>query len=518
MVRVRTTAFILSIVLVAAGLAVIGLSALQSVRSAPTLSVEGCHLIEAEGDSAIVRALSFRCNITIAWGTQLGLGVYKLNITNIDVERTIIDSDAQILLIRVGSSSKTVEVRTTAASAIVRTHATISDSSLTFYVLGDSQGYQGGVYEVVAAANEERPDFVFHCGDMTPFGQDNQYVSFMRALDNLTLPIFLTPGNHDIRMGGASRYMDQFGPPTYAFDAGPAHITVLDTSQDNVSEEAIAWLEHDLSESVADWKLVFTHIPPFDPRPSGDHGLANATTARRLMDIFERSGVDIVFAGHIHIFNQSVRNSVRYVITGGSGADLYSADQGATYHYVNVTLSGLDAAIEPVSLQPPVIERDHVVIRGFGEAVVLSVEDLKQMQAVTGLSSFQNQYGNWRGQGVYSGVKVSDLLELVDGMTTDDLLRVSAFDGFEQRFSFWNVYPNESWHILQGDMILAFQFNDTIVPAWSEGLRLVMLAPDGAYSNDDCMTTSAPGLGYNAYPSAGAQWVRNVVLIEVVHR
>ncbi len=517
MIRVRTAAFILSIVLIAAGLAVISLSTLQSVRSAPTLSVEGCHLIEAEEDSAIVRAMSFSCNITIVWSTQLGLGVYRLNITNIDVEQTTIDSDAQILLIRVGSSSKTVEVRTTAASAIVRAHAMISDSSLTFYVLGDSQGYQGGVQQVVAAANKERPGFVFHCGDMTPFGQDNQYVSFVKALDNLTLPIFLTPGNHDIRMGGASRYTGQFGPPTYAFDAGPAHITVLDTSQDNVSEEAIAWLEHDLSESLADWKLVFTHIPPFDPRPSGDHGLSNTTTARRLMDIFERSGVDIVFSGHIHIFNQSVQNGVRYVITGGSGADLYSTEQGATYHYVNVTLSGSDATIEPVSLEPPVIERDHVVIRGLGEAVVLSVEDLAQMRGIAGPSSFQNQYGNWRGQGVYSGVKVSDLLELVGGMTTDDLLRVSAFDGFEQCFSFWNVYPNESWRMLQGDMVLAFEFNDTVVPVWSEGPRLVMLAPDGAYSNDDCMATSAPRLGYHAYPSAGAQWVRNVVLIEVVH-
>ncbi len=517
MIRLRTTAVILSILLVAAGLVVVGLSTLQSVRAAPSLSVEGGFVIRAEEDSAIVRAMSFSLNITIAWSTQLGLGIYRLNISNIDVEQTTIDSDAQILLVSTGCSFVTVEVRTTATLAVVRAHAIMSGSSLTFYVLGDSQGYQGGVQQVVAAANKERPDFVFHCGDMTPFGQDNQYLSFAKALDNLTLPIFLTPGNHDIRMGGASRYTDQFGSPTYAFDVGPAHITVLDTSQDNVSEEAIAWLEHDLSESLADWKLVFTHIPPFDPRPSGDHGLSNTTTARLLMDIFETSGVDIVFTGHIHVFNQSIQNGVRYVITGGAGTDLYSIDQNATYHYANVTLSGSDATIEPVSLEPPVIERDRVVIRGFGEAVVLSVEDLAQMQGITGLSSFQNQYGNWRGQGVYSGVRVSDLLELVGGMTTNDLLRVSAFDGFEQRFSFWNVYPNESWHMLQGDMILAFEFNVTIVPAWSEGPRLVMLAPDGGYSNDDCMATSAPGLGYHAYPSAGAQWVRNVVLIEVVH-
>ncbi|TFH03367.1 MAG: hypothetical protein E4H14_16785 [Candidatus Thorarchaeota archaeon] len=51
------------------------------------------------------------------------------------------------------------------------------NGSINFYVFGDSQGYQGGVEQIVTAANLHRPDFLFHCGDLTPFGQENQYQS-----------------------------------------------------------------------------------------------------------------------------------------------------------------------------------------------------------------------------------------------------------------------------------------------------------------------------------------------------
>ena len=37
------------------------------------------------------------------------------------------------------------------------------DDSINFYVFGDSQGYQGGIEQIVTTANLNRPDFIFHC-------------------------------------------------------------------------------------------------------------------------------------------------------------------------------------------------------------------------------------------------------------------------------------------------------------------------------------------------------------------
>ena len=391
------------------------------------------------------------------------------------------------------------------------------DSILNFYVFGDSQGYQDGILEIAEIANLERPDFVFHCGDLTPFGQPNQYDEVVSALETFAVPVYTTVGNHDIREGGGARYLQHFGSSTYSFDAGHIHFTIFNTSTNDVSETELIWLENDLSQSSSELKFVFTHTPPFDPRTGPDHGMMNNTMAERLMALFETQGVNTVFAGHIHMYNESVRNGVRYVITGGAGASLYaSEEEGGIHHFVNVTLSETGVEIAPVQLAVPALERDRVMVRGTDEDVTLSLTDLINMDVAEGWSSFQNQFDNWRGHGLYRGVSVSDLVALVGGIGVSDTVRVTSFDGYSQDFSYDNVYPNVSWYDIQGDMILAYRLNGTSVLDWTDGMRVVMLPADEAYSNEDCLTTSAPGMGYHIYPSAGARWVRFVSLIEVI--
>jgi hypothetical protein len=234
------------------------------------------------------------------------------------------------------------------------------------------------------------------------------------------------------------------------------------------------------------------------------------------MDLFETHGVNTVFAGHIHVYNETVWNGVRYVVSGGAGASLYaSEEEGGIYHFVNVTVSDEEVEIKPVLLSEPSLERDRVVVRGHDEDVTLSVSDLKLMETIQGWSSFQNQYDNWRGYGEYVGVRVSDLVDLV-GMEEGDIVRIRSFDGYEQEFGYDNVYPNVTWQGIQGDMVLAYSLNGTEVLDWTDGMRLVMLPADEGYSNQDCEDTSMPGMGYYVYPSAGARWVRFVLFIEVI--
>ena len=45
------------------------------------------------------------------------------------------------------------------------------------------------------------------------------------------------------------------------------------------------------------------------------------------MTLFETYDVDVVFTGHIHMYNETVINGVRYVITGGAGASLYADEE-----------------------------------------------------------------------------------------------------------------------------------------------------------------------------------------------
>ena len=427
-----------------------------------------------------------------------------------------------ILMERQGHAVVIAIVVVLASVSVIGLYQLISspvEDSLSFYVFGDSQGYQDGILEIAGIANQENPDFVIHCGDLTPFGQPNQYAEVVSALDAFSVPVYATVGNHDIRNGGGERYFQQFGSPTYSFDMGPAHFTVFNSSGSDVAESEMIWLEQDLHQSESEFKFVFTHIPSFDPRTDQEHAMVNETTADRLMDLFEAQGVNTVFAGHIHVFNETVRNGVRYVVTGGAGASLYaSEEEGGIYHFVNVTLSDDGLSITPVLLSEPTIERDRVVVRGEDADVTLSVIDLGLMETVSGWTSFQNQFDNWRGYGEYTGAKVSDLVELAGGMGEGDVVRITSFDGYSQDFGYENVYPNVTWLGVQGDMVLAFELNGTEVLDWTDGMRLVMMPEDEGYSNVDCEDTSLPGMGYHVYPSAGARWVRFVSFIEVIRQ
>ncbi|TFG31811.1 hypothetical protein EU527_11520 [Candidatus Thorarchaeota archaeon] len=390
---------------------------------------------------------------------------------------------------------------------------TDNNESLNFFVFGDSQGYQGSVEQIISTANILRPNFLFHCGDLTPFGQEIQYQEIKTILDTSLVPVYTTIGNHDIKGGGSELYTEYFGSSTYSFNLGPAHFSIFNSSAGDVTEIEISWLERDLSESNAEYKFVFTHIPPFDPRPEHDHSLLNATTSSRLMALFELKRVDVVFTGHIHMYNESIVNGVRYVITGGAGASLYADEEaGGIYHYMDVTLDDSGLSIEPVLLEAPSISRDRVVIRGAVEDITFSLEDLSQLPSIQGYSSFQNQYDNWRGQGVYIGILLSNLVELVGGMSTTDKLVVKSYDGYSQEFRHSNIYPNASWVEIQGPIILAYAYNDTFVLDWADGMRIVMLPPDGAYSNDDAIETTESG----NVSSAGARWVRFVQILEVI--
>ena len=213
------------------------------------------------------------------------------------------------------------------------------------------------------------------------------------------------------------------------------------------------------------------------------------------------------------MYNETVINGVRYVITGGAGASLYADEEhGGIYHYMNVTLKEGILTIEPVLLDIPTLPRDSVVIKGLDEDVTLSLGNLLEMETVTRFSSFQNQYDNWRGQGIYSGVAISDLIDLVGGMAVNDTLIVQSLDGYTQEFGYANVYPNTTWVEIQGPMVLAYSYNDTMVLDWTDGMRLVMMPSDGGYSNLDANQTSVSG----DVISGGTRWVRFVSSIEVI--
>ena len=380
------------------------------------------------------------------------------------------------------------------------------EAQFSFAVMGDSQGHN----DILAQALNmtQGCDFIIHCGDLTPSGSDSELDLAAATLDEAGIPVFTTPGNHEVKNHGILGYEARFGPSEYSFDYGGVRFAFVDSSQLSINNDQISWLERTL-EGV-DRKVIVTHAPCYDAI-EGNHTLDSAS-CERLENFALSDNVTAVFSGHVHAYSLLRVENTDFVITGGAGGSLTEG----TYHWVRVNVTTEAFEYEKVDINRTATLPTALTIKGHGLTVNLTMDELEALHEIEGDSSYQNQFGNIAGNGHYAGVNVSTLLSYVGDMSDGDVLRVTATDGYYQDFGFGNVYPNSSWLDLQGPMILATSFDGAQVPGWQDGPRIAMLPSDGLYNNSDCGNTSYPGQGYDIYPSAGARWVKNVVMLEVV--
>ena len=212
-----------------------------------------------------------------------------------------------------------------------------SKSSQRIWIVGDSGTAgrdQRQVYAALQGFLQEtgRPlDAYLHLGDMAyPDGTDREFQLTFFDIYQPTLcntVCWPTMGNHE---GHTSRGMLGFGPyydayvvPTaaeaggvasgseayYSFDIGNVHFICLDSHDLNREPTgAMAqWLVADLEQAQGDWLIAYWHHPPYT-KGSHDSDREDQLVEMRthIMPILESGGVDLVLAGHSHIYERSM--------------------------------------------------------------------------------------------------------------------------------------------------------------------------------------------------------------------
>lgn len=124
----------------------------------------------------------------------------------------------------------------------------------------------------------------------------------------------LAVGGHDTPIARGSRehrnaflHAAAYGYPrmtNFSFDFANAHWTVLDGNAyvDWTEPRLRQWVEQDIRNAFhTKWHFVIFHQPGFNS--DTHHG--SEQRMRLLSDIFQRSGVDVVFQGHVHNYQRS---------------------------------------------------------------------------------------------------------------------------------------------------------------------------------------------------------------------
>ena len=237
---------------------------------------------------------------------------------------------------------------------------------LRFIVMGDCRP-PGGSKDVIAPSavylqniretNLLDPDFVIIVGDLIMgyvSGDDEKVIrewdAFDKANELYEAPFRLVVGNHDVwDKPSEAIYQQRYGDLYYSFDAGGCHFIVLNSEDktvvadddtrttDKIVGKQLEWLKKDLEAHKGKKTFVSLHKPLWHESYE-----ESSNWNKDVHPLLAKYDVDTVFAGHWHIYMKSdVRDDVRYIITGGAGAEIGTNEAtGAFYHYLMVTVRG----------------------------------------------------------------------------------------------------------------------------------------------------------------------------------
>lgn len=269
-------------------------------------------------------------------------------------------------LVRVGQGSDALVERG------AFTTAPEDDRPISFLVYGDNRSDAASHAAVVRQLTQSPGDFLVNTGDMVYDGSDVEDWNRFFAIEREALRsrcLFPAIGNHEIAMpasDGALRFARAFRVPGpiesqerwYSFRWGSARFFVLDAHDDFASAEQ-AWLERSLAAADAEpglaWRFVVLHHGPYS---SGPHGGNKALKVARVPETLRAHKVDLVLAGHDHVYERGDTAGLRWIVTGGGGAPLYKRQREAegsqrfeaTFHFLRLELtksSGLLTVLRP---------------------------------------------------------------------------------------------------------------------------------------------------------------------------
>ena len=250
-----------------------------------------------------------------------------------------------------------------------------STAPFTFLVYGDNRTDDTAHAAIVRMMTETPSDFLLNTGDLVQDGASApNWQSFFDIEASLIRDrnVFACVGNHEITDGAGANYLRYFGPTSDAhgngenpklygsFRWGEARFFLLDAMETFDSGSERAWLDDELtradSETGLVWRIVVLHQSPWS---AGPHGGNPRALHAGIPALFASHHVDLVIAGHDHIYERGFApvvdraglgsdalSGIRYIVSGGGGAPLYTVDHPlpstrkveAVHHIVEVTV------------------------------------------------------------------------------------------------------------------------------------------------------------------------------------
>lgn len=223
----------------------------------------------------------------------------------------------------------------------------VTDPQFGFFAKNEGFDKETELYtKTILTINELKPDFVVITGDFVNNSKDTLQIKEFKRITGLldkSIPVYLSPGNHDL---GQSPSKDDFefyfsnygkGSDRFSFKQNNSVFigfnSVIIKSKNNSKDEKkqFRWLKRQLRKAKkSDNIVLFTHYPFFihDFNEKVTYSNQSQEVRNKYFRLFEKYGVDAIFAGHLHNNAEASYNGILMITTNAAGKPLGEAKPG----------------------------------------------------------------------------------------------------------------------------------------------------------------------------------------------
>jgi len=200
----------------------------------------------------------------------------------------------------------------------------VKPGSVRFAIIGDSGTGEHPQFEVAQQMVTFRKDFPFDFvlmmgdniyGSKTPQDFKRKFEDPYQTLRADGVKFYACLGNHDHTAERLYKPFNMGGQRYYTFKNGNVQFFALDSNY--MDPPQVEWLDRQLSDSGATWKICFFHHPLYS---HGKFHGSDVDLRARLEPMFVKHGVDVVLNGHEHVYERVVpQQGINYFVLGNSG-------------------------------------------------------------------------------------------------------------------------------------------------------------------------------------------------------
>jgi predicted MPP superfamily phosphohydrolase len=235
--------------------------------------------------------------------------------------------------------------------------------SVKFAVIGDNGTGDRPQYELAEQMIKTHATFAYDTvimlgdnlyGRQTPRDFVLKFEKPYKPLLDAGVRFYASLGNHDNQSNRFYELFNMGGQRYYTFVKKNVRFFVLDT--DLLDPPQLSWIETALKSSSEPWKICYFHHPLYsDGRTHGSQ-----VDLRVILEpLFVKYGVNVVFAGHDHVYERiKPQKGIYYFVSGAGGqlrkgdvkrSDLTAAAFDEDQSFMAVEIDGLDMWFQAIS-------------------------------------------------------------------------------------------------------------------------------------------------------------------------